>query len=286
MKSVGRLLTHCCVALSLLSLLLAPGLSNGSTQSTSVASQSQEIRISDLLKLPGRVLGEGRNTKPEGKYGLVTFRIEQVTLPHATEVEIRGKKTQVAHAFRVMIVGGPFPVRAMPAVIWIDDVAVGYGIENDALREIIAVTFDPLLLRDGATLYLSYGDKKNRAEREAVPEKLKLDRKARIRIEYLTKPEKVLVGQETKIRFKLFDTATNQPKGGLNDVQVLAILTPGVWQKRDSAQEIGDGVYEFGVTPPEAGTYHIYVTSTSQGAIFRQLPFLTLQATSAPERSQ
>ena len=37
-----------------------------------------------------------------------------------------------------------------------------------------AVTFDASLLRDGATLYVSYGDKEHKADRTALPEKLKL----------------------------------------------------------------------------------------------------------------
>jgi hypothetical protein len=68
-------------------------------------------------------------------------------------------------------------VRALPAVIWVDDVAVGFGVEGEDLTEITAVTFDESLLRDGATLYLSYGDKENKEGRTALPEKLKLDAK-------------------------------------------------------------------------------------------------------------
>jgi hypothetical protein len=33
------------------------------------------------------------------------------------------------------------------------------------------------VLKDGATVYLSYGDKENKKERTALPEKLKLDSK-------------------------------------------------------------------------------------------------------------
>jgi hypothetical protein len=56
----------------------------------------------------------------------------------------------------------------------VDDEAVGYGVESEDLDAITAVTFDASLLREGATLYVSYGDKENKEGRTALPEKLKL----------------------------------------------------------------------------------------------------------------
>jgi hypothetical protein len=135
---------------------------------------NQELTVTDLLNLPGKVLGEGVNKRAVGKFKVARYRVEEVALPRAQEVEIRGEKLQATKAFRVTLIGGPFPVRAKPPVIWIDDVAVGYGVENEDLTEITVVTYDPALLREAATLYLSYGDKKNKDERVAVPEKLKL----------------------------------------------------------------------------------------------------------------
>lgn len=135
---------------------------------------SQELTVTDILKLPGRVLGEGRNTRAAGQHKVKTYRVEEVTLPRMTEVRIKGETRSVGRAFRVTVKGGPFPVRAMPPVIWLDDVAVGYGIENEELTEITAVTFDDSLLVEGATLYLSYGDKENKEDRTALPEKLSL----------------------------------------------------------------------------------------------------------------
>ena len=65
-------------------------------------------------------------------------------------------------------------VRALPAVIWIDDEAVGFGVESEDLDAITAVTFDESLVREGATFYLSYGDKEKKDDRTALPERLKL----------------------------------------------------------------------------------------------------------------
>ena len=136
---------------------------------------NQELNVSDILKLPGRVLGEGQNAKTVGHHKVKTYRVEEVTLPQMQEVDIKGEKRSVGRAFRLTIKGGPFPVRAMPPVVWLDDVAVGYGVESEELDEITVVTYDESLLTEGATIYLSYGDKKNKEDRSALPEKLKLN---------------------------------------------------------------------------------------------------------------
>ncbi|MBD0370622.1 MAG: hypothetical protein ICV60_07305 [Pyrinomonadaceae bacterium] len=136
--------------------------------------QSQGLKMSDLLKLPGKVIAEGANTRPTGKFRAAKYRVEEVALPTATEVKINDRVLSVNKAYRVTVVGGPFEVRAMPAVIWINDTAVGYGVENEDLTEITAVTFDESLIVEGASIFLSYGDKKNKEDRAELPEKLKL----------------------------------------------------------------------------------------------------------------
>jgi len=130
--------------------------------------------MSDLLKMPGKVIAESNAPAPAGRLKVKNFRIEELTLPAPVSVEVGGQRVEVSRAFRVTVTGGPFPVRALPAVLWIDDVAVGYGVESEDLDAITAVTFDGSLLRDGATLYVSYGDKENKEGRTALPEKLKL----------------------------------------------------------------------------------------------------------------
>jgi len=138
-------------------------------------STNQDVTVTDILRLPGRVLGEGRNTSTVGHHKVKSYRVEEVTLPQMKEVKIKGETRSVGRAFRLTIKGGPFPVRAMPPVIWLDDTAIGYGIESEELDEITVITYDESLLAEGATIYLSYGDKKNKEDRSALPEKLKLD---------------------------------------------------------------------------------------------------------------
>ena len=102
-----------------------------------------------------------------------------------------------------------------------------------------------------------------------------------LRIEYLNKEKQLRVAENFKLRFKLVDTATSRAKSDLKDVRVLTMLTSGVWQKRDFAQPVGDGVYELDLKVPQTGVYFVFVESRSQGVSFRQLPYLTLQTAAA-----
>lgn len=155
-------------------LILIGGAPFASAQNAAAPQNDQELTVTDLLKMPGKIIGEGINTKAIGKYKVASYRVEEVTLPRTMEVEVRGHKIQATRAFRVALTGGPFAVRALPPVIWIDDTPIGYGVESEDLDAITAITFDPTLLTEGATLYLSYGDKEDKTDRVKLSEKLKL----------------------------------------------------------------------------------------------------------------
>jgi hypothetical protein len=92
---------------------------------------------------------------------LTGYRVEELSLPRSLTVEVQGRETVVDKAWRVTVQGGPFPVRAMPAVIWIDDQIVGNGIENETLSQVTAITFDGSLIREGGVISISYGDDKD-----------------------------------------------------------------------------------------------------------------------------
>jgi hypothetical protein len=106
-----------------------------------------------------------------------------------------------------------------------------------------------------------------------------------VRIEYLKSSETLRPGVDYKLRFRLFDTATNGPKSSLKDVHVLTFLAPGLWQKRAFAREVGDGIYELTINVPEPGVYMIFVETKSQGITFRDLPSLTLHGQRATPTS-
>ncbi|HEU4435068.1 MAG TPA: SCO family protein [Pyrinomonadaceae bacterium] len=104
------------------------------------------------------------------------------------------------------------------------------------------------------------------------------EKKVAIQIEYLNKDKQLRVAEDYKLRFKLVDPTTRKAKSDLNDVRVLTMLSSGIWQKRDFARSVGDGVYELDLKVPQTGSYFVFVESRSQGASFRQLPMLTLKA--------
>src|ERR1041384_6820976 len=107
------------------------------------------------------------------------------------------------------------------------------------------------------------------------------EKRVALRIEYLNKDKELRVAENYKLRFKLVDTTTSKAKSDVNDVRVLTMLSSGVWQKRDFARSVGDGVYELDLKVPQTGVYFVFVESRSQGVSFRQLPHLTLQTTSS-----
>jgi hypothetical protein len=100
-----------------------------------------------------------------------------------------------------------------------------------------------------------------------------------LQIEHQMKQLKLAVGQDFTFRFKLIETSTGHPKADLKDVQVLTFLSPGVWQRRDIATSVGEGVYELKIKVPQTGLYMLFVESTSMGVRYIDLPYVMLQAT-------
>jgi hypothetical protein len=159
------------IAIVLLSLLLASG-SLAVAQQNTTSGPNKELSLREINKLPGRLLIQTRSDGSSADLKLTGYRIEEVTLPRTVTTQVSGQQVAADTAWRVTITGGPFPVRAMPAVIWVDDRVAGYGIENETLSEITAITFDRSLLRDGAVISLSYGE--NKEDRIRFTQKLQL----------------------------------------------------------------------------------------------------------------
>ena len=130
--------------------------------------------MKELLSVPGKVVSEAKSARPTTELKLTGYRVEEIKLPRQMNVELRGQQVAVDKAWRVTVQGGPFPVRAMPAVLWIDDDIVGYGVENETLSQITAITFDSSLIREGGVVSVSYGEDKERRVR--IPQRLHLAR--------------------------------------------------------------------------------------------------------------
>lgn len=162
-----------CVAICVVVLpLLLAGSAGVFAQGNPNTISSKEMR--ELLKRPGRLVSEAKLTRPNGDLQLTGYRLEELELPRNMTVEVHGRQAVVNKAWRVTISGGPFPVRALPAVVWIDDQIVGNGIENETLSQVTAITFDGSLIREGGVVSISYGE--NKESRERVPQPLQLKR--------------------------------------------------------------------------------------------------------------
>jgi hypothetical protein len=142
------------IAVVVLSLLATSSFSLAQRNSNSV---NQDVPLREIMKLPGKLLAETKTTAAGGNLKITGYRVEEVTLPRSVTAEVRGQQVTTDRAWRVTVTGGPFPVRALPAVIWLDDQIVGYGIENETLSQITAVTFDGTLISEGGVVSLSYG---------------------------------------------------------------------------------------------------------------------------------
>jgi hypothetical protein len=142
------------IAIVALPLLLATGLS-------AYSQRSKELPLRELMQMSGKLIGEAKSARPNGDLRLTGYRVEELSLPQNLNVEIRGQQVAVDKAWRVTVQGGPFPVRALPAVVWIDDQIVGNGIENETLSQITAITFDSSMIREGGIVSISYGEDKD-----------------------------------------------------------------------------------------------------------------------------
>ena len=134
----------------------------------------RELPLRELLNIPGKLVSEAKSARPTDELKLTGYRVEEIKLPRQLNVELRGQQVAVDKAWRVTVQGGPFAVRALPAVIWIDEQIVGNGIENETLSQITAITFDSSLLREGGVVSLSYGEDKE--TRVKIPQRLRLAR--------------------------------------------------------------------------------------------------------------
>src|SRR5215217_697631 len=162
-----RCLLHRCVAITVVALPLL--------FTTAVAQRpNKEIPVKELMSVPGKLVSEAKSTRPTTELNLTGYRVEQIKLPRQLNVELHGQQVVVDKAWRVTLQGGPFPVRAMPAVIWIDDQIAGYGIENETLSQITAITFDSSLIHEGGVVSISYGEDKE--ERVKISQRLRLTR--------------------------------------------------------------------------------------------------------------
>ena len=157
-----------------ITLLVLPFLLVNAPDALAQRKPDKELPLRELLSVPGKLVSEAKSARPTTELKLTGYRVEEIKLPRQLNVELRGQQVAVDKAWRVTLQGGPFPVRAMPAVIWIDDQIAGYGIENETLSQITAITFDSSLIHEGGVVSISYGEDKE--GRVRISQRLRLAR--------------------------------------------------------------------------------------------------------------
>ncbi|HEX8492477.1 MAG TPA: hypothetical protein VF658_06520 [Pyrinomonadaceae bacterium] len=130
----------------------------------------------DTRRSPGEVLAEGNNTIPEGKLGVKTWRLEEVKLPRAFELDVRGQKERVESVLRLTITGNSF--RCGSFLIWVGDNLLG-DVSGGMGTDLTTIIFDRSLLEDGATIAVSCERPDDPLSRSVLPERLYLPPRAR-----------------------------------------------------------------------------------------------------------
>jgi YVTN family beta-propeller protein len=108
----------------------------------------------------------------------------------------------------------------------------------------------------------------------------------RARVEILADGGELEAGRDFELEVRVVDPATGEAKEGLADVQVLTSLSPGIWQQRQIATEVGGGLYRARFTPPRPGVYYIFVEIASESLGYGQAPSLILTARGPGSRGE
>lgn len=116
-----------------------------------------ELTLAQVQKLPGTELSQATSDRPAGQLQLRGYVLEAVQLPKPVTTQIDGIMSATRRAWRLTVKGGPFPVRAMPAIVWLDDAVVGLGVESPDLMSVSVIIFNRNALREGAAIAVSYG---------------------------------------------------------------------------------------------------------------------------------
>jgi YVTN family beta-propeller protein len=108
------------------------------------------------------------------------------------------------------------------------------------------------------------------------PQMARRDNEPPLRVQYLVKTVNVRPHERFNLQLRLRDTQTGAARSDLKDVGVLTFLAPGIWQERQWAKALGDGVYEISFVPPDEGVYYVFVYCPSLKIKLNQLPFIVL----------
>jgi hypothetical protein len=145
-----RALHHCPIMSLFLAALLMVFLSTAFGSPQSARDDVNKQRVTDLRIVPGKPLIQGVNNIPVGPLGLLTYKLEEVTLNPPIKIQRLGKQQPIETAIRLTITGKSVWTAR---VIWIDDARLT-GIWSDGPDKIGTLIYDRSILKPGATLFV------------------------------------------------------------------------------------------------------------------------------------
>jgi YVTN family beta-propeller protein len=105
-------------------------------------------------------------------------------------------------------------------------------------------------------------------------------------VEYQVENRRVPVGGSTRVKFKLTDPVSGEPRSDIPDVTVLYYRADGRGRRVVPATALGDGLYEATVKVDRATTYYVFVGARSEKLKYSDLPFLSLMGMPAPAKQE
>jgi YVTN family beta-propeller protein len=131
------------------------------------------------------------------------------------------------------------------------------GIYQAKVRIPAAGTYDVAFLMESPSILHCFS-------MDAVPDPTKMLSKVPA-LEFIDIQHKAVVNEEVKVRFRLYNLGTGEPKTGLTDVNVRSFRAPVFDRRQVVATEVEDGVYEVDATLPDKGVYYFFVSTQSGG---------------------
>jgi hypothetical protein len=146
------------VVMCLLLLMVGASPAVRAQEAPNSAEDIQVRRKAELhTRAKGKVIAEGKNKNVSEQVPVERYTVEELNLEAPVEVEIGGEKKAVYQAYRLTVFGGPFKVRSMAPLLYIDDNPPLVGVEGRDLDRVTFILYDGSLLREGATLTVGYG---------------------------------------------------------------------------------------------------------------------------------
>ena len=150
----------------------------------------QDSGVRDLRTLSGELVVESRTKISIGPLKILTYKLEEVTLPQPVEVDVRGAKKRFQSVLRLTIMSAS---NLDAHLIWIDDASLP-GVWGVGGTGVAALIYDRSILRNGAVISLSQG-----GHVYELPEQLRLPESVQATI----KPETLEDGNTYTLRSAL-----------------------------------------------------------------------------------